>query len=90
MLQLHDADQLLAWATTEPRMVHFDFHVLDQLDSLATAVEAVSGQHTDMAKAMLQRLIPMTVKRAMLVATGWPETLDLARLEVQSRDATAA
>src|SRR5439155_9807796 len=62
----------------------------DRLDAFAATVEAATGQQTETAKAMLQRLTPMTVKLAMLAAAGRPETPNLFRLEVQERDADVA
>lgn len=82
--------RLHAWATETPRVVRFAPGVLNQLDGFAAALEQGAAPGMETAKAMLQRLTPMTIKLAMLVAAGRPETPDRHCLEVTSADAEAA
>jgi hypothetical protein len=82
--------RLHQWATEQPRSVRFADGVLDALDAFAVRLEQDAGHHGESAKAMLQRLMPMSVKVSMLLAAGHPETLKAECLQVTGEDATGA
>lgn len=82
--------RLHEWSTKEQRVVRFDEGVLERLDTFAESVEKTATNRPEGARAMLQRLMPMAVKVAMLIAAGDPRTLDLPMLEVTTHDAAAA
>ena len=82
--------KLHAWSTESDRRVIFDTGVLDRLDGFAAQVETTAGTQSDTGRAMLQRLTPMVVKVAMLVAAGDPTAADRHVLDVGLEDAEAA
>ena len=82
--------KLHAWSTESDRRVIFDTGVLDRLDGFAAQVETTAGTQSDTGRAMLQRLTPMVVKVAMLVAAGDPTTPEGHVLDVRLVDAEAA
>jgi hypothetical protein len=84
--------RLHEWSSCEPRSVIFLSGVLARIDSYAAEIERDCGNPriTETAKAMLQRLTAATVKVAMLVAAGHPNTTGKKDLDVTSTDADAA
>jgi len=83
-------NDLHEWSTSGQRRVLFGPEVLDTLDAFGASIEADAPNRAETAKAMLQRLTPMVVKVAMLIAAGRPETLGGAILTVRAADAKAA
>lgn len=86
--------RLHRWATCERAPeVKFQPNVLSRLDDYAAFLEneCSNPQMHESSRAMLQRLTPMTVKLAMLVAAGHPGVADgPAKLVVTLSDADAA
>lgn len=86
--QLH---RLLAWCTDGPRRpVAFAPAALQAIDHYAEQMEQRSATLEEAAKAMLQRLVPMALKVAMLAAAGRPSVHQGAGLSVTPEDARAA
>ena len=86
--------RLHEWAMgDESHTVHFQSGVLECIDDYAAVLEneCSSPQMTDAARARLQRLTPMAVKVAMLVAAGHPHVPNGSPLlEVTLTDTEAA
>jgi len=81
---------LHSWATEAPRPVAFAPGVLESLDGYAARLEQRAGDRSDAERAMTDRLTPMAVKMAILVAAGRPETPQREGLHVAGEDAEAA
>jgi hypothetical protein len=83
--------RLLEWCTAGARRaVTFSPGALEAIDDYAAAMEQRSLALDELAKAMLQRLVPMALKVAMLAAAGRPETPALDDLEVRPADVDSA
>jgi hypothetical protein len=86
--------RLLAWCTAGARRpVMFADGALETIDIYAQAMEQRSAVLDEAAKTMLQRLVPMALKLAMLAAAGRPTTAafdQLEHLEVDLDDVAAA
>jgi hypothetical protein len=83
--------RLLAWCPDGPRRaVTFQPAALQVIDAYAEQMEQRSGALEDTAKAMLQRLVPMALKVAMLAACGRPTVHQADGLLVGLEDARAA
>jgi hypothetical protein len=83
--------RVLAWCTVgAQRAVVFAPGALEAIDGYAEAMERRSLTLDEVAKAMLQRLVPMALKVAMLAAAGRPDTPLLDGLEVSVGDAEAS
>lgn len=86
--QLH---RLLAWCTDGPRKpVTFAPAALQAIDHYAEEMEQRSVALDEAAKAMLQRLVPMALKVAMLAAAGRPGVPGSGALTVTPADARTA
>ena len=83
--------RLLAWCADGPRRaVTFAPSALQVIDAYAEQMEQRSTALEDTAKAMLQRLVPMALKVAMLAASGRPTAHEADELAVSLDDARAA
>lgn len=79
-----------AWATKTERRTNFDNDASMTLDAFASRVEEASIASDEVVKVMVQRLIPMAYKLAMLSAAGRVRSLDDYTLRVTQTDALAA
>jgi hypothetical protein len=83
--------RLLAWCSDGPRRATtFAPDALQAIDAYAEQMEQRSAALDDAAKAMLQRLVPMALKVAMLAASGRPSVYETEGLSVSLDDARAA
>ena len=82
---------LHTWATDRERVVRFDAGALALVDEFAERIERDAQSNADgAAKALLQRLMPMALKIAMLSASGHQDATERPQLVVSADDATSA
>ena len=82
---------LHTWATDRARVVRFDAGALALVDEFAERIERDAQTNADgAAKALLQRLMPMALKIAMLSASGREDATEGPQLVVTVEDATSA
>jgi hypothetical protein len=81
---------IYVWAKTARRPVHFAPGALEAVDDFAVRLEQEAARLDPGARAMLQRVVPMAVKVAMLAAIGRAEAVERDELLVTLDDAAAA
>lgn len=82
--------RLHAWAHEQRPNVVFEPGVLEILDGFAARLEEKAPDRSEPERRITDRIAPMAIKVAMLLAAGRPETLGQTMLAVTEADAQAA